>query len=378
MDFGLSPEQEALRAETIEFARSELDLAGGSREEFSREMWDLCAKFGVLGSFIDPAYGGRGLDLVSTMVVLEALGCGSGDTGFTLAINGHMWAVQAPIAQFGTEEQKQRLLPGMVAGTLIGADGVTEAESGSDAFDMHTTATARNGGYVLNGEKVYITMGPVCDFAIVFATTDRELGRWGINAFLVDATTPGFTASSHRSKMGLQAAPFGDFTLEDVFVPENMRLGPEGAGASIFAHVMNWERSFIFASQVGVMQRQLDENVEYAQTRQQFGKPIGRFQSVSNRIADMQLRLETSRLLLYKAAWLMDRGEDAQMAAALAKLHIGDSFVESSIDSVRNHGATGYVSEHGVERDLRDAMGGPILGGTADIQRRSIARTLGL
>ncbi len=378
MHFGLTEEQEALRAETIEFARTELDPEAAPREQFSRQTWNLCAKFGVLGSFVDPAYGGRGLDLVSTMVMLEALGYGCRDTGLTLAINGQMWAVQAPIAQFGTDEQKERLLPGLVAGTMLGADGVTEAESGSDAYAMHTTATERDGGYVLNGEKVYITMGPVCDFAIVFATTDRDLGRWGVNAFIVDAASPGFTASAHRSKMGLQSAPFGDLTLEDVFVPAEWRLGPEGAGASIFAHVMNWERSFIFASQLGVMQRQLDENVEYAQTRKQFGEPIGRFQSVSNRIADMQLRLETSRLLLYKAAWLMDEGRDAQMAAALAKLHIAESFIASSIDSVRNHGAVGYLTEYGIERDLRDAMGGPILGGTADIQRRSIARILGL
>lgn len=381
MDFGFTDEQAALRRKTIEFARGELTsdlVARDAEQEFDRGLWKRCAEFGIQGAFVPVQYGGGGLDLVSTMIQMEALGYGCRDNGLTLALNGQMWAVQEPIMRFGTDQQKERFLPGLVAGALIGADGVTEAASGSDTFSMETTAVKQDGGYVLNGRKSYIGLAPVCDVALIFANTDRSLGQWGINAFLVDATAPGLTRTDNRSKMGLRTEPLGDLLLEDVFVPTADRLGPEGAGASIFNHSLDWERSFIFASHVGSMHRQLEENIDYAQSRHQFGEPIGRFQSVANRIADMKLRLETAQLLLYKAAWLMETGQPVQMASALAKLHLGESFVSSSIDSIRNHGARGYLSEFGVERDLRDAMGGIIYGGTSDIQRRAVARLLGL
>jgi alkylation response protein AidB-like acyl-CoA dehydrogenase len=381
MDFGLTDEQASLRAATIEFARTELatDLvARDASQDFDRKLWRRCAEFGIQGSFVPTEYGGRGLDLISTIVVMEALGYGCRDNGFTLALNGQMWAVQEPIMRFGSDEQKRRLLPGLVDGTVIGADAVTETEAGSDTHSMSTTAVRSDGGYVLNGRKSYIGLGPVCDFALVFATSDPTLGQWGINAFLVDSDSPGFDRSEGRPKMGLRTEPLGDIVLEDVFVPEDARLGPEGAGASIFNHSLDWERSFIFASHVGAMERQLEDAIEYAGDRHQFGQPIGGFQSVSNRIADMRLRLETSRLLLYKAAWLMQTGQSVHMTSALAKLHIGEALVSSSMDAIRTHGARGYLSEFGVERDLRDTLGGIIYGGTSDIQRRAIARLLGL
>ncbi len=380
MEFGFTEDQEALRAETLEFTASlgGEPGTGDAGEGFDHKLWARCAQFGILGAFVPEQYGGRGLDLVSAMVMMEALGYGCRNNGLTLALNGHMWAVQEPILRFGTEAQKQRFLPGMVSGALLGADAVTEAGAGSDVNSMQTTAHERDGGYVLNGHKSYIGLAPVCDLALVFATSDPALGQWGINAFIVPADSPGFHRGEPRPKMGLDGSPLGDIVLEDVFVPSELRLGPRGAGASIFNHSLDWERSFIFASHVGSMDRQLEENIEYARSRRQFGEPIGHFQSVANRIADMKLRLETARLLLYKAAWMMDRGEPVQMASALAKLHIAESFVSSSMDSVRNHGARGYLREFGLEQDLRDAVGGVIYGGTSDIQRRAIARLLGL
>lgn len=178
--------------------------------------------------------------------------------------------------------------------------------------------------------------------------------------------------------MGLHTGPLGDIELNDCFVPEENRLGPEGCGISIFNHSMDWERSFIFTSHVGAMARQLEECVDYARQRKQFDKPIGDFQSVSNRIANMKLRLETARLLLYRSAWMVQRGHHAALEAAMTKLHVSEAFAANSIDAIRIHGARGYLSEYEVERDLRDALGGVIYSGTSDIQRNIIGRVLGL
>ena len=380
MDFAFSDEQEQLRADTIEFARTQLDSDLVGRDaamSFDPELWQRCADFGILGSYVPGEYGGAGRDTVTTVAVLEALGYGCPDNGLTLALNGQIWAVQEPIQQFGTESQKQRYLP-MLSGGGFGAHAMSEPGSGSDTFALATTAEKKNGGYILNGVKSYIGLAPVCDVALVFASTDPSLGSWGVTAFLVDGDTPGLTRGGNEPKMGLRTAPLGNLVMDGCFVPESARLGPEGAGASIFTKSMDWERSFIFTSHVGSMARQLDEAIEYARNRRQFGEAIGKFQSVSNRIADMRLRLETSRLLLYKAAWLIDNGKPAQIASALANLHLAESFVASSTDAIRIHGAKGYVGEYGVERDLRDAVGGVIYSGTSDIQRQVIARLSGL
>ncbi len=178
--------------------------------------------------------------------------------------------------------------------------------------------------------------------------------------------------------MGLKTSPFGELYLEDCFVPEENRLGPEGAGVSIFATSMESERGYILSSQLGAMQRQLEEAIQFARERKQFGQSIGRFQSVSNRIVDMKLRVETCRMMLYKLAWLEEQGESLALDAALTKLHLSESFIDSSLDAIRLHGAQGYLQELGIERDLRDGIGGLIYSGTSDIQRNVVSRLLGL
>jgi alkylation response protein AidB-like acyl-CoA dehydrogenase len=289
-----------------------------------------------------------------------------------------MWSVQMPILAFGTEAQKQKYLPGLITGRLIGAHGMSEPDTGSDAYHLRARAERRDGGYVLNGTKMFVTNAPVADMAVVFATVDPSRGLWGVTAFLVDMGTPGFRVSRNIEKMGLRTSPMGELILEDCFLPAESRLGPEGAGHKIFNHSMEWERSCILASHVGAMERQLETAIEYARTREQFGQPIGKFQSVANRVVDMKLRLETARLLLYKVAWLKKQGQAATLEAALAKLYLSESFVSSSLDAIRVHGGYGYMSEQEVERDLRDAVGGTLYSGTSDIQRNIIARLLGL
>lgn len=385
MDFSIDEQQRELVAVARDFARRELgndlngrDPRGAVDEADWRGDWNRCADFGVLGLIVPEQYGGRGHDALTTVMVLEAIGYGCRDNGLTLGLNGQIWAVQEPIMTFGSEEQKRRYLPGLCDGSLIGAHGMTEPEAGSNAFGLRTTAERSGDDFVLNGHKTYIGLGPACDLALVFATTDPALGQWGISAFLIEADTRGFVRGEPQQKMGLRTAPMGELWLEDCRVPASAQLGPTGAGVSIFQKSMEWERSFIFASHVGSMARQLDECVAFARKRQVFDKPIGSYQSVSNRLADMKLRLETSRLLLYRAAWAMDHGGASAADAALAKLHISEAFVASSLDAIRIHGGKGYLSEHGIERDLRDAAGGVIYSGTSDIQRQVISGLLGL
>ena len=253
---------------------------------------------------------------------------------------------------------------------------MTEEEAGSDAFSLQATAKRVEGGYILDGDKVYVGAAPVCDLALVFASTDLTRKQWGLCAFIIEAHSEGFEVGAADEKMGLSGTSLGSISLRSCFVPERNRLGAEGAGASIFNYSMEWERSFIFASHVGAMARQLDEAVTFAAKRRQYGSAINQFQSVSNRLADMKLRLETARLLLYRCAWLKQTDQRIPLDSSLAKLHISESFVASSLDAIRIHGARGYLREYGVERDLRDATGGVIYSGTSDIQRQLIARLL--
>lgn len=382
MDFSWSDEQLARRAAMVEFGRTELagdDVVERDREgRFSSDKWAKIAERGILGLSVPEAYGGAETDLLTAMLMMEGLGYGCDDNGLTFALNAQLWTVQHPLVRFGTEEQKQRFLPDLCAGRRLGAHALTEPESGSDAFALATTAVRTDAGYVLNGVKRYITLGPLADVALVFASTDPDRGKWGVSAFLVESDSPGFTAGEMEHKMGLRTVPFGDLVLEDCVVPESHRLGPEGAGVSISNHSLEIERCCILASQLGAMERQLERAVAHARSRTQFGQPIGHFQAVSHRVADMKLRLETARLLLYKVAWLKTQGRPAMMEAALLKLHLSEAFVASGLDAVRIHGGAGYLSASGVERDLRDAVGGVLYAGTSDIQKNIVARLLGL
>ncbi|MCI0399376.1 MAG: acyl-CoA dehydrogenase family protein [Chloroflexi bacterium] len=381
MDFSWSEEQLAFKQAAIEFAQKELNsglLERDRHSDFSRQNWLKCARFGLQGLPMPEEYGGSAADILTTMLVMEGLGYGCRDNGLIFALNAQMWSVQLPILTFGTAAQKEKYLPGLCSGELIGAHGMTEPDSGSDAYSLRTRAEGVDGGYVLNGSKMFVTNGPVADMALVFATVDPSKGRWGITAFLVDKGTPGFSVGGDMEKMGLRTAPLSELVFQDCFIPEENRLGREGAGASIFNSSMEWERSCILASHVGAMERQVELCVRYARERRQFGQPIGKFQSVANRIADMKVRLETTRLILYKVAWLKKMNEPATMEAAIAKLYLSESFVQSGLDSISVHGGYGYMSESEIERDLRDAIGGTIYSGTSDIQRTIIARLLGL
>ncbi len=365
----------------VAFAQSELNHEVRERDlehRFDSQLWQKCANFGVFGWCMPEEYGGSGFDLETSILMLEGIGYGCRDNGLTLGLNGQIWSVQEPLLMFGTEQQKKKYLSGLCSGTLRAAHGMTELESGSDAFSLQSSAAKVSDGYLLNGEKHYVGMAPFADIALVFAKTNPDAGNWGISAFIVESGFDGFSASSPVQKMGVRSNPVGSIKLNDCFVPEENRLGPEGIGVSMFNQSMDWERGLIFAGHIGSMARQLDQCIEYAKNRNQFGQPIGKFQAVSHRIVDMKGRLEHSRMLLYRVASLKQNGVSASMEAAMAKLYIAESFVDNSLDAIRIHGALGYMSDYEVERDLRDAMGGVIYSGTSDIQKNIIANILGL
>ncbi len=382
LDALLDPDH-PLKRETAEWARSVFgddDVVGrDDRCEFSETGWKLCADHGILGLRVPEADGGQGRDLVSALLVLEGLGLGCPDNGLTFAVASQIWAIQGAIVRFGTDDQRHRWLPPMVRGEVLGAFAISEPETGSDSFALATTAErGDDGNYRINGTKAHITMGPRCDVMLVFASTRPDAGRWGLSAFVVPMDTPGVHQHPSRPKMGMRTTPFGNIDFDDVVVPADTLLGHEGSGASIFAKSIESERAYLFATSLGAMERQLQATVEYARHRHAFGQPIGGFQAVSHRVADMKLRHEAARLLLYKAALLEETGRPVTDAAAMAKLAASEAGVASGLDASVVHGAVGYISGEGVERELRDAIGGLVYSGTSDIQRNIIARMLGV
>ena len=383
MDFGLSDQQTSWQEAAIRFARehltADLDLDGrDDRREFWREGWLRCARFGIQGLPVPEAFGGKGLGLPVTIAAMEGLGYACPDNGLIFAMNASLWTVSIPILLHGTEPQKQRYLPGLSDGSIVGANGASEPEAGSDIFGMRSTAKRNEIGWTLNGRKTWVTNGPAADLFVCYASTSPGRGIMGISAFLVPKDAPGFRVVREIPKMGVRTVPMGELAFEDCRLPADALLGREGRGAEVFNASMEWERGAILASSLGTMRRQLERCIDHARKRKQFGKPIGKFQSVANRIVEMKLRLETCRPLVYQIGWLKEQGKDATMQAALAKLHVSDCFVKNSLDAVQLFGASGYTTETGLERDLRDSVGSLIYSGTGDIQRNIIARELGL
>jgi alkylation response protein AidB-like acyl-CoA dehydrogenase len=381
MEFSWSEEQIQLKDAIIAFAKQELNREVVLRDhaaEFPWENWKKCADFGILGLAVPETYGGSGLDPLTTILALEGLGYGCRDNGLSFALNAQMWSVQTPILRFGSAAQKDNYLPKLVNGQWIGAHGMTEPGSGSDSFSLSATARKEGDRYVLNGTKTFVSNAPAADLFLVFATVNKARGFMGITAFLIEKGTCGLSVSRPIKKMGLRTSPMGEVVLEDCEIGVEDRLGSEGNGGIIFKHSMLWERSCILASCIGTMERQLETCTEYAKARIQFGKPIGSFQSVANKLVDMKLRLETSRLLLYKMGWLRGQGVDADAEVAMVKLYLSECFVSSSLDALQIHGGYGYTTEFDIEREVRDSLASRIYSGTSEIQREIIARAMGL
>lgn len=382
MDFSISEEQKNLRKKIIHFAQQELNESVAARDSsqlFSKELWKKCAVAGIQGLPAGESYGGSGLDALTCAMGLEAFGYGCHDGGLVFSVCAHILACIVPISKHGSEEQKQRYLPGLCDGSLIGMHAITEPEAGSDPFAMKTRAEPDGAGWCINGTKAFVSNGPVGDLAIVFAMTDFQKGfHGGATAFIIEKDSPGFSHGKKFEKLGLRTAQVSEMVLENVYVPETAVLGTVGGSSAIFATAMDWERILLVASHIGIMERLLDTSVAYARKRSQFGQKIGKFQAVAHKIADMKVQIEAARLLAYCAAWRLDHTKNVAMEAAITKLFVSESLVRSALDAVQIHGGYGYLAEYNVERILRDAIGSTIYSGTSEMQRNIIARWLGL
>jgi alkylation response protein AidB-like acyl-CoA dehydrogenase len=377
----LSAAQLELRDAAIDFAHKQLGHDAAQLDEsgtFAAEAWRRCADYGVLGLPFPEAWGGQGESIEGTIAVMEGLGYGCRDHGLLFSINAHMWACTMPILQFGSDAQKERWLPELCSGRKIAANAASEPDSGSDVFSMRTRAVPDGDDYLLDGSKMFVTNAPVADLFVLYATLDPSYGAAGICCFVIEKGTAGLRVSRPIGKMGLRSSPMAEVSLEACRVPRANLLGQEGRGVPVFHSSMVWERACILAACVGAMARQLEECVAYARQRAQFGKPIGKYQAVANRIVDMKVRLDNSQMLVYRVGRLKQAGHSAEMESAIAKLYISEAHVASSLDALRVHGGYGYTSEYPYEREVRDALGGTLYSGTSDIQRNLIARALGL
>jgi alkylation response protein AidB-like acyl-CoA dehydrogenase len=382
MNFASTPEHDALRDQIRTFARDRLnhDVVGRDRERrFSPDLWRTCGTHGLPGLPAPVEHGGRGFDPLTCVVALDALGYGCTDHGLTFALCAHLAACVVPIWQFGTEAQQRRYLPGLCDGRLIGAHAMTEAEAGSDSFNMRTVAERTAGGWRLHGAKKFVSNALHADLIVAFALTESSTRfHGGVTAFVLERSTPGLTISAPIDTMGLRTASVADIRLEDVRVEDAHVLGGVGAGAGVFARAMDWERICLFAAHVGQMERLLDRAVTHARTRQVGGVAIGKHQAVSHRIADMKVRVDAARLLTYRAASRLGVTRAVALDAAIAKLFVSEALVQTAMDTVQILGGNGYATDHEVERALRDAVGARIYSGTSEIQRNIISGWLGL
>ena len=346
---------------------------------FTAQQWASCGEAGLLGLSIPQEYGGQGLGALSTAIAMHAFGLGCTDMGLVFAAAAHQFACAMPIAEFASTQVKREVLPKLASGEFIGSNAITEPEAGSDSSNLKTRAWPQaDGSYRLSGHKSFAGNAPIADIFVTYATSNPEYGALGVSGFVVQRNTAGIRVSDPLAKVCLKSCPAGEVFFDDCQVPEANRLGEEGQGRQVFQSSMGGERACLFAGFLGMMERQVEQVIEHARTRRQFGKAIGDNQAVSHRIAQMKLRLESARLLLFRACWGMDQGDPGQLNIALSKLAISEGALASSIDAIRIFGGRGCLESFGIESMLRDSVGTTIFSGTTDMQHEIIARELKL
>ena len=380
LEFSLTPEQLALREQVLRFARAEIaprvrqhDLRG----EFDLQSWRRLGEMGVLGLNLPEASGGGGQGALAAVVVGEALGEAGVDGGLCMSYGAHSFLCADTILVHGTEGQRRRWLPRLASGEHIGCMALTEPGAGSDVASLATRAVREAGGYRLDGRKMFITNGGIADVAVVYARTDPGPGHAGISAFVVEKGTPGFSAGRPLDKLGMRSSVTSELVFEGCLVPEQNRLGQEGAGFAMAMQTVEWDRSALLAPFLGQIRFLIDRCCAYARERVQFGRPIASFQAVKHKIADLEILLQAAHPLVYRVAWCKDQGRPLNLLeAACAKLFVGDASLGPTNGAVVLHGGYGYCHEYDVERIFRDARLGAIGGGTSDIQKLVISRFL--
>ncbi|MBS4204696.1 acyl-CoA dehydrogenase [Lederbergia citrea] len=376
MNFRLSEEHEMIRKMVRDFAQKEVAPTAAERDEeerFDMALFEKMAELGLTGIPWPEEYGGIGSDYLAYCIAVEELSRVCASTGVTLS--AHTSLAGWPVYKFGSEEQKQKYLRPMAEGSKIGAYGLTEPGSGSDAGGMRTTARLDGENYILNGSKIFITNGGIADIYIVFALTDPNDKR-STTAFIIEKDYEGFSVGKKEKKLGIRSSPTTEIIFEDCKVPVENVLGEVGQGFKIAMMTLDGGRNGIAAQAVGIAQGALDASVAYAKERKQFGKPIAENQGISFKLADMATSIEASRLLTYQAAWLESKGLPYGKESAMSKLMAGDTAMKVTTEAVQVFGGYGYTKDYPVERFMRDAKITQIYEGTQEIQRLVISRML--
>ena len=377
MDFRLSEEQEMFRKVVRDFAENEVKPTASERDEkeyFDRAIFDKMAELGLTGIPWSEKYGGAEADFLSYVIAVEELSRVDASIGVTLS--AHVSLGSWPIYKFGTEEQKQKFLKPLAEGKKIGAFAITEAGAGSDAANLKTKAVLDGDNYIIDGGKIFTTNGEVADTYVIFAATDPEKKHKGISAFIVEKGTPGFTFGKKEKKLGIRSSTTLQLHFDQMRIPKENLLGAEGEGFKIAMMTLDGGRNGIAAQAVGIAQGALEEALNYAKERVQFGQSIAKQQAIQFKLADMATKVEASRLLTYQAAWLEDHKLPYSKQSAMAKLMAGDTAMEVTTEAVQIFGGYGYTRDYPVERMMRDAKITQIYEGTNEIQRVVIANYL--
>ena len=377
MDFDLTDEQRLIRDTARDFTDNEIvDRAreNARNHHFDLELVKKLADQGYLGAIVPQQYGGAGLDYSSYGLIVEEIG--RGDSSIRTVVSVQTSLVCSGIVKWGTEEQKQRYLPKLCSGEWLGCFGLTEPDTGSDAANQRTRAKKTDGGWVINGAKMWISMGNYAKVALIFAQTDPALGHKGLGCFLVDTDQPGYKPQPIEHKMGLQASDTASIALEDVEVADEDLLGTIGDGFKIAMSSLDSGRYSVAAGCVGVCRGCVEQSVKYAKEREQFGRLIASFQLVQAMIADMVLKTDASRMLVWRAGWLKDKGMPNTLETSIAKLHATEAAVECANTAIQVHGGAGYVDDHPVERYFRDVRVTTLYEGTSQIQKLIIGRAM--
>jgi isovaleryl-CoA dehydrogenase len=377
LEFGLGETADAIRETTARFAADKIAPIAAridADNKFPRELWPQMGELGLHGVTVEETYGGLGLGYLEHVVAMEEISRASASVGLSYGAHSNLCVNQ--IRRWGSEDQKRRYLPGLISGDQVGSLAMSEAGSGSDVVSMRLVARKQGDRYVLNGTKFWITNAPEADTLVVYAKTDPEAGGRGITAFLVEKGMKGFSVSKKLDKMGMRGSDTAELVFEDCEVPEENIMGPENGGVGVLMSGLDYERAVLAAGPLGIMQACLDVVLPYVRERKQFGQPIGSFQLMQGKIADMYVSLNSARAYVYAVAKACDAGMTTRFDAAGAILMASENAVKVSLEAIQALGGAGYTKDYPVERLLRDAKLYDIGAGTNEIRRFLIGREL--
>ncbi|WP_296698089.1 acyl-CoA dehydrogenase [Algoriphagus sp.] len=377
MDFQLTEEHLAVREAARDFAQNEL-LPGVIERDtnaiFPKDQVKKMGELGFLGMMVNPKYNGGGMDTLSYVIAMEELSKIDASASVAMSVNNSLvcWGLE----KYGTEEQKGKYLKPLASGEVLGAFCLSEPEAGSDATSQRTEAILDGDHYILNGTKNWITNGSSASFYLIIAQTHPELGHKGISVFIVEKNWEGFVIGKKEDKLGIRGSDTHSLMFTDVKVPVENRIGDEGFGFTFAMETLNGGRIGIAAQALGIASGAYELALAYSKERKAFGKPISKHQAIQFKLADMATQIEAARLLVYKAAWLKDNGEDYAQASAIAKLYASQVAMDVTVEAIQVHGGYGYVKEYHVERLMRDAKITQIYEGTSEIQKIVISRSI--